>query len=278
MVNITGNIISGNLWGVSLVGSQLGGPVCNLGNLKPGDEYNIGWNKFSNNGHNDTLCDFYNNTSNDIMAQNNIWNVEQQTKANIENVIFHNVDDENLGTVTFMPSYTNEYNPPRNLAGSIIERESGTYNIVMSWKRPFAPIFEDIRYNIYHEDTLIATIDTTIYSVEVISPGTYKYSIKAIYSDNVESEKVEKQFVLEISINDIINTKLINVYPNPVSDKIIIDLPNIEYVEIYNVYGMLIQKVTYSEYLDISYYENGVYILKIQTDKSIYTSNIIIRK
>ncbi|MDR0206100.1 MAG: hypothetical protein LBI45_02430, partial [Bacteroidales bacterium] len=108
---ISENIISGHLWGITLVGNLTNysnGPTANLGNISVSvtdPDYNIGKNIFSNNGNGGELYDLYNNNPKDIMAQNNNGGVPEQTEALIRTVIRDKVNDSRYGTVTFMPPY-----------------------------------------------------------------------------------------------------------------------------------------------------------------------------
>jgi hypothetical protein len=110
---ITENIISGNLWGITLVGNASdfsAGPTANLGNISVPEndpEYNLGKNIFFDNGNNGELFDLYNNNPNDVMAQNNMWGVSEQTEDLIRTVIRDKTNDPRYGTVTFMPPYLN---------------------------------------------------------------------------------------------------------------------------------------------------------------------------
>ena len=105
---ITGNTISGNLWGITSVGNTSNysaGPNLNLGNLNVAEtdiNYNPGLNVFSDNGNGGVLYDFYNNSPIDVMAQGNIWGVNTQDSTSIEAVVVHKVDDSRYGFVTFM--------------------------------------------------------------------------------------------------------------------------------------------------------------------------------
>lgn len=107
-VMITGNTISGHLWGITSVGDTKNyteGPKVNLGNLtvpESDSAYNPGLNVFANNGNGGTLCDFYNNSPVDVMAQGNTWGVAEQDSVSIETVIVHKPFDERYGLVTFM--------------------------------------------------------------------------------------------------------------------------------------------------------------------------------
>lgn len=83
----------------------------NLGRIdvdKEAPEYNSGQNVFRNNGFDGLLYDLCNNSANTVYAQNNTWNVEEQTRERIENVILHKSDDASLGEVVYMPPYASE--------------------------------------------------------------------------------------------------------------------------------------------------------------------------
>ncbi|MCL2289898.1 MAG: T9SS type A sorting domain-containing protein [Bacteroidetes bacterium] len=110
-VIITENTISGNLWGITLVGNTSDfstGPTANVGNISVPEndpEYNIGKNIFFDNGNNGELFDLYNNNPNNVMAQNNNWGVSEQTEELIRTVIRDKTNDSRYGTVTFMPPH-----------------------------------------------------------------------------------------------------------------------------------------------------------------------------
>jgi hypothetical protein len=97
---ITGNIISGNLWGITIVGY----PRANMGNSDPAN-FNPGGNQFANNGNGGVLYDLYNNGPVEQYAMYNQWGVATQDSASIEGVVNHVVDDPALGRVNFMPAY-----------------------------------------------------------------------------------------------------------------------------------------------------------------------------
>ncbi len=99
MVIITGNQISNNLWGVTLIDKT----VANLGSDDP-DDFNPGGNIFSNNGNGGQIYALYNNTANPVKALRNCWIEGQESTAEeVESVIFHKVDDESLGEVFYDP-------------------------------------------------------------------------------------------------------------------------------------------------------------------------------
>ena len=93
---ISRNTITGNLWGITNTGNALP----NLGQIEP-DTINIGKNYICNNGNGGDIFDLYNNTPNDIFAENNHWGTYDLDT--IEMHIFHEPDDESLGFVDYLP-------------------------------------------------------------------------------------------------------------------------------------------------------------------------------
>ena len=94
---ITANVITGNLWGMTLQGTA----SANLGDMT---EESPGLNIFENNGNEGEIYALFNNTPNDIMAMNNCWDgTNNITEAEAEAVISHQPDDESLGLVTYLP-------------------------------------------------------------------------------------------------------------------------------------------------------------------------------
>lgn len=96
LVVASGNEIRRNLWGITVIGEAM----INLGD----DEDNPGENIFSENGNGGQTYALYNNSPHPIMAKHNCW-VEGviNTAEDVEDVIFHSVDDDSLGEVNFEP-------------------------------------------------------------------------------------------------------------------------------------------------------------------------------
>jgi hypothetical protein len=93
---VSRNIISGNLWGITIQNVAMP----NMGQLTP-DTVNIGLNTFENNGNGGEIYALYNNTPNDIFAENNYWGTFDPEVA--ETFIFHQPDDASLGYVDYLP-------------------------------------------------------------------------------------------------------------------------------------------------------------------------------
>ncbi|TXK73568.1 T9SS type A sorting domain-containing protein [Mesonia sp. HuA40] len=88
------NTITGNLWGITLLGNA---------SINLGTNQDLGENSFDNNGNNGTIYALYNNTSNNINAIGNCWisSNPNATNTQVEDVIVHQTDDPNLGLVNF---------------------------------------------------------------------------------------------------------------------------------------------------------------------------------
>ena len=73
------------------------------------------------------------------------------------------------------------------------------------------------------------------------------------------------------NINDLKNESNVALYPNPVSDNLIVKYNEIiKKIEIYNLIGQKIETIEKCETeinVDVSNYNNGLYILKIKTLK-----------
>lgn len=98
-VMVTGNVITGNLWGITIIGY----PEVNMGNANP-ENFNPGGNIFANNGNEGVLYDLYNNGPVEQFAMYNCWGVDVQDSVSIEGVVVHQPDDATLGIVHFMPA------------------------------------------------------------------------------------------------------------------------------------------------------------------------------
>lgn len=93
---VFGNEIHGNLWGITVTGNALP----NFGQVE-NDTLNPGENSIYDNGNLGEVYALYNNTPNDLYAENNYWG--SYDLDSVEMVIFHKPDDETLGFVDYLP-------------------------------------------------------------------------------------------------------------------------------------------------------------------------------
>lgn len=89
---IRGNIITGNLWGITAI---------NAFKIDLGNENDWGYNRIYDNGNSGNVYDLYDNSAYDIEAVGNDWGTTSERL--IEDHIFHQHDDPNLGLVNFIP-------------------------------------------------------------------------------------------------------------------------------------------------------------------------------
>lgn len=101
---MSGNVIAGCLWGVTVVATKPG-TVANLGRIDvdPMDsEYNVGRNVFYGNGNNGAVYDLYNNSANTVYAQNNFWLTAATFGTDgIDSCIVDKNDNAALGEVVY---------------------------------------------------------------------------------------------------------------------------------------------------------------------------------
>ena len=91
------NVISGNLWGITVI---------NKADINLGTEDDWGHNQIHDNGNGGVIYDLYNNSTSDIMAVGNYWGTTNEQE--IEDHIFHQLDDSSLGLVNYIPFSTND--------------------------------------------------------------------------------------------------------------------------------------------------------------------------
>jgi hypothetical protein len=109
---VSENIITGNLWGITIQNSA----QPNFGEIE-NSEMSPGQNQIFGNGNSGEVYDLYNNTPNDIWAQNNYWG--SMNIDTVEMSIFHQPDDPNLGLVHYLPLFdptvsVNDHLPKQN--------------------------------------------------------------------------------------------------------------------------------------------------------------------
>ena len=79
-----------------------------------------------------------------------------------------------------------------------------------------------------------------------------------------------------VGVEENVSSK-ISVYPNPANDEVFIksDSP-IEKVELYSLTGaLLMQENNFSGKISVSAFPQGVYLLKVYTDKGVAVSKIV---
>ena len=89
---IRNNTITGNLWGITVI---------NAADVNLGTEDDWGNNEIHDNGNSGVVYDLYDNSPCNITAVGNDWGTTNEQE--VEDHIFHQKDDPDLGLVTFIP-------------------------------------------------------------------------------------------------------------------------------------------------------------------------------
>lgn len=111
--------------------------------------------------------------------------------------------------------------------------------------------------------------------IHTYSTGNQLYDVRLIIdSSGVSDTLTKKVIVLEsISNNDTTNTNtsiseiptsIINIYPNPATDKVFIETTKSIQIQLLNLQGKILfeKYIKSNEYIDVSYLNNGIYFLK----------------
>ena len=150
-VKVRRNEIRRNLWGITLNGEA----TMDLGNDSDG-----GYNIFSENKNGGVTNALYNDTANTILAKNNCWIEGHMSSAqDVEDVIFHKVDNAPLGEVIFDPF----------LCGIL----SVSDNTLADFTFYPNPVKNEINFNNIHslEKVEIYGIQGNLISTKIISEG-----------------------------------------------------------------------------------------------------------
>lgn len=174
-----------------------------------------------------------------------------------------------------LPTYdnTDDYLPeaPEVTAEAISPSE-----IMLTWE----PVETATSYNVYFENSIVATLDETTYVAQDLASDTdYCFEVSAVneYGESDKTEACAK--TLHVGVDEI-NTAL-KVYPNPVNNHLYIETDNrIEEINIYTLTGVLVSKQLtdnnqHSMSIDVSELISGVYLVKVKTnDEEIVKSFI----
>ncbi|MDR0363815.1 MAG: T9SS type A sorting domain-containing protein, partial [Bacteroidales bacterium] len=136
--------------------------------------------------------------------------------------------------------------------------------------------------NVYRDDEKINTEPITETSFVDTAPEyntEYCYTVRVIVND-VEGKKSEEACVEATHTESVAQNDLeaaINIYPNPVTDKLYLDTElNISTYQIYDLYGRIIySSKTNIKELSTSGWASGVYFIRIETEKGTVDKRFI---
>lgn len=118
-----GNVIAGNYYGVSIINFG----TANLGNLENGDPSDDGGNFIYANRLNGQTWNIWNDTENDIYAQNNFW--LDLPAGSIDQTLHDNEEDAAAGVVIFEPVADEDITGP-DLNGDILVNVADAVQLV----------------------------------------------------------------------------------------------------------------------------------------------------
>ena len=167
----------------------------------------------------------------------------------------------------------------------IVDNQEG---IMVSWEKAGMPqaykVYRSNDGKDYKEIASVEPEENQYFDATEIN-GLYYYQVTA-YNDDCESmpavtEDYDSDYVMveQVSIDE--NTVAAVVYPNPASEMLHISAEGLINVSVFSILGQRLLDVNLDSdecVLDVSVFENGVYTLKVSTEKGGFTRRICISK
>ncbi len=150
--------------------------------------------------------------------------------------------------------------------------------LLITWEAPQQS--NPVGYNIYINDSLIAENHKELsYSTKEANGLTF-VKVAAVYENGKTSVGVIDNIVVELNTESISeNTISLNIYPNPVNDKLyIVTEDEVEDVVVYDIYGRRQQLSAISgqpSVIDVADLKSGIYFIKINTNEGNIVKRII---
>ena len=150
--------------------------------------------------------------------------------------------------------------------------------LLITWEAPQQS--NPVGYNIYINDSLIAENHKELsYSTKEANGLTF-VKVAAVYENGKTSVGVIDNIVVELNTESISeNTISLNIYPNPVNDKLyIVTEDEVEDVVVYDIYGRRQQLSAISHQpsvIDVADLKSGIYFIKINTNEGNIVKRII---
>ena len=176
----------------------------------------------------------------------------------------------------YLYEYTDYPYPVQNL--KLADNDS---TLLITWETPEQG--NPLGYNIYINDKLVAENHTELsYSAKDIN-GLTVVKVVAVYENGKTSASVIDNIFVEINTESIIENNIsLDIYPNPVDDKLYIETQTLTQtltIEIYDIYGRRQQLSAVNSQqtltIDLSDLKSGIYFVKINTEKGNIVKRII---
>jgi Zn-dependent metalloprotease/PKD repeat protein len=106
--------------------------------------------------------------------------------------------------------------------------------------------------------------------------GTYQVSLTC--SNSAGNNSVTKTSYISVSLGSEakeLTSRLITIYPNPASDKLYVESDKDFSLKLFSLTGKLLLNVKNQKEIDLTGFQNGMYLLNIETDGKIITDKLI---
>ena len=151
-------------------------------------------------------------------------------------------------------------------AATVLEAKLVNDSALLTWKAVESATYYNVYYISSEGDKVISASEGTEFKIKLKNPGKYCFYVKAANLAG-ESEKSNEACVDYKGEGVEELTTSLNIYPNPVNDKLYIETKvEIEEVVVYDVYGRQ-QTTDYGQQtIDVSNLNSGVYFVKVVTE------------
>ena len=181
--------------------------------------------------------------------------------------------------------------PVQNLQGEYQWHSEEEYGVYLSWSKPNVTANLD-HFNVYRsilvtkESELIAEVpytgaNTYEFFDDNNEQGEYEYEVTSIFvrgSEQCESEAEGIGDLIVTAVNE--NTANVNLYPNPTNGMLNIEGQGTMLISISNLLGQTLQetKAEGNTTLDMSRFESGMYLIRIETENGVAIQKVNLRK
>ena len=132
-------------------------------------------------------------------------------------------------------------------------------------------------YVIMRNDEQIAVVEETSFIDTVSHKGTFTYSVIAKKFDGMSEAATVTVEVTELSIDDI-NTIDVNIYPNPTTGVVYVDVETSFDAVIYNYQGQVVKKLyDNNDYIDMSDLNEGMYFVEVKTKDNVIVKKVLVK-
>ena len=159
---------------------------------------------------------------------------------------------------------------PQNLTAT-----DNTSKIVVSWDA----VENATSYDVYRNKEFLANVESTSYTDgNFLKDEELCYQVRALFGNNKSAFTKEVCVTATADMIEEIDSK-VEIYPNPVDDRLYIETQTLTQIEIYDVFGRRQVTETPSHQGNLSIVlsdlKSGIYFVKINTEKGNIVKRII---